>query len=77
MDDTRIAPDARALKAGRRTEGELIFALYEDESRLGRPHTPRERDAFTRGFFGTEYAEEIRHLAAAGLLDEEDGQEGA
>jgi len=42
---------------------------------LGRPHTPSERDGFTRGFFSVEYAAEVRLLARAGLLDDEDGQE--
>jgi hypothetical protein len=57
-----------------RTEAELVFAIHQDECKLGRPHRPSERDAFTRGFFGQEYAGEIRMLAAAGLLDDEDDE---
>ena len=33
--------------------------------------TPTERVAFVRGFFGQEYAAEVRLLAAEGLLDGE------
>jgi len=53
----------------------LVEAIAEDEARQGHPMTPREREAFARGFFGTEYAAEVRLLARAGLLDDEDGQE--
>jgi len=34
--------------------------------------TPSEREAFARGFFGQEYAAEVRLLAREGLLDDED-----
>jgi hypothetical protein len=36
----RCAEEAEALPA----------AIFEDEQRLGRPHSPRERKAFTDGF---------------------------
>jgi inosine/xanthosine triphosphate pyrophosphatase family protein len=83
MDDVRVHPEALAgdptpyaaewkrIRQSRRTEGELIASLIEDERELGRPHTPSEREAFAKGFFGQEYGEEIRLLAAQGLLDEE------
>lgn len=77
MDKDRITLDARSLKGSRRTEAELMEAVLADEKELGRPHLPSERDGFVRGFFGTEYALEIGHLAAMGLLDDEDGEEGA
>ena len=86
MDDVRVHPEALAgdpfafaaemerIRKSRRTEGDLIAALIEDEICQGRPHTPSERDAFARGFFGQEYGEEIRALANAGMLDDEDGR---
>ncbi len=66
--------DKRSVRVRRtdRTEAELIEAIAEDEERQGRPMTPSERIGFARGFYGQEYAEEIRYLAAAGLLDDED-----
>jgi hypothetical protein len=50
----------------------LVEAIAEDEASQGRSMTPSEREAFARGFFGIEYGEEIRMLAAQGLLDDED-----
>lgn len=29
---------------------ELLEAIRQDEARMGRPHTPREREAFSRAF---------------------------
>ncbi len=57
----------------RRTHLEEIEAIAE-EARLGRPMSPRERDAFVRGFHAPEYGEDIRLLAAQRLLDEEEGE---
>jgi hypothetical protein len=74
-DPIAYAADMERIRRSRRTEGDLIAALMMDERALGRPHTPGERDAFARGFFGQEYGDEIRLLAAEGLLDDEDGQE--
>ncbi len=68
-------PTTTTTRRNGHTEAELIFAIAADERQLGRPHTPGERDAFARGFFGEEYAEEIRMLAAVGLLDAEDEEE--
>ncbi len=48
--------------AGKRTEAELLEALAEDEARQGRPHTPREREAFAQGFFGEDYKQEDREV---------------
>jgi hypothetical protein len=58
-----------------RTEVELLFALLEDEKKLGREHTPGERLAFARGFFGPDYAEDIRRLAEIGHLAPEEDEE--
>jgi hypothetical protein len=77
VDERSLEEHAERLKQSHRTEGELIFAIFEDETKLGRPHTPGERDAFTRGFFSTEYGDEIRLLMALGVTDPEDGPEGA
>jgi len=70
-----FAAERKRVRRSRRTEAELVEAIAEDEARQGHPMTPREREAFARGFFGTEYAAEVRLLARAGLLDDED--EGA
>ncbi len=85
MSADRVHPETRAgdpfaaerkrIRRSRRTEAELVEAIAEDEKRQGRTMTPTEREAFARGFFGPEYAAEIRLLARAGLLDDED--EGA
>jgi hypothetical protein len=46
------------------TEQECIQAILEEESRLGRQMSQRERGAFARGFFGDEYRAELRRIAA-------------
>jgi len=74
-DPIAFAAERERVRQSRRTEAELVEAIHEDEAALGRPHTPSERDGFTRGFFSVEYAAEVRLLARAGLLDDEDGQE--
>ncbi|HEV8045577.1 MAG TPA: hypothetical protein VGP38_10370 [Rubrobacter sp.] len=82
MSDRRIppAPDrgqASFTGVRRLTEAELAESIHADEIKLGRPHTPSERMGFTRGFFGQEYAEEIRRLMALGVEepggDEDEG----
>lgn len=60
----------------RRTHAEELEAIAQEEARLGRPMSQRERTGFARGFYGREYAAEIRLLASSGCLDEEDGEEG-
>lgn len=64
----------RSSAITRRTYGEELAAVLEEEARLGRPMIPRERDAFVRGFHGQEYAEEIRRLMALGV-EEPEGEE--
>ena len=59
------------LKRSRRTYAEEMEAVAEEEARLGRPMSHREREAFARGFHGEEYVAEIRLLAAHGRLDDE------
>ena len=70
-----FAAERKRVRHSRRTEAELVEAIREDEARQGHPMTPREREAFARGFFGVEYAGEVRLLARTGLLDDEDGAE--
>jgi DnaJ-class molecular chaperone len=41
---------------------ELLEALAEGEANQGRPHTPREREAFARGFFGEGYRQGTREV---------------
>jgi hypothetical protein len=48
--------------ADKRTEAKLLEVLAEDEAKQGRPQTPREREAFARGFFGEEYRQEDREV---------------
>ena len=73
MADRRIPPVGDPFyAAGKRTEAELLEALAEDEAKIGRPHTPREREAFARGFFGEEYRAELRCLAELGVECPED-----
>jgi hypothetical protein len=42
----------RDRKHGAAHQSELVEAIREDEAHLGRPHTPREREAFSRAFIG-------------------------
>jgi hypothetical protein len=70
-----FAAERRRVRQSRRTEAELVEAIREDEESQGRPMSPSEREGFARGFFGQEYAAEVRLLARAGLLDDEDGAE--
>ena len=69
-----FAAQRRRARQSRRTEAELIEAIHQDEAQQGRPMTPSERESFARGFFGQEYAAEVRLLARARLLDGEDGE---
>ena len=61
------------LRRSRRTYGEEMEAVAEEEARLGRPMSHREREAFARGFHGEPYLEEIRLLAAHGRQDDREG----
>jgi hypothetical protein len=70
-----FAAERKRVRHSRRTEAELVEAIREDEARQGRPMTPSERDAFARGFFGQEYAAEVRLLARTGMLDDPDGDQ--
>jgi arsenate reductase-like glutaredoxin family protein len=56
-------PRSRIARS-RFTEQECLQAILDEESRLGRPLTPRERVAFAQGFHSTEYREEVRRLMA-------------
>lgn len=82
MSDHRVHPATRAgdpfaygaemarLKRSRRTYAEEMAAVAEEEARLGRPMSHREREAFARGFHGEEYVAELRLLARYGRLGE-------
>ena len=75
MDEVRISSEGGPYyAASKRAEAELIGALAEDEAKQGRPHTPREREAFARGFFGGEYRRDIRRLAALGVEPPEEDE---
>ncbi len=63
-----FAAERQRVRQSRHTEAELVEAIAEDEAQQGRPMTPTEREAFARGFFGQEYAAEVRMLARAGML---------
>ena len=39
-----------ASRAARSTEDQCMEAIREEESRMGRPFTPREREAFSWAF---------------------------
>ena len=74
-DPIAFAAERKRVRQSHRTEEELVAALREDEKTLGRPHLPSEREAFAQGFFSVEYGQEIRMLAAQGLLDPEDDED--
>ena len=80
MTHRRIPPAGDPIHAAppkprRRTEAELAEAVHEDETKLGRPHTPSERMGFTRAFHGQEYGEEIRRLMALGVEEPGEAEE--
>jgi hypothetical protein len=50
----RLEEPRRGLSE-RRTEAELVEAVYEEEGRRGYPMSYGERVAFARGFFAPEY----------------------
>jgi hypothetical protein len=59
----------------RRTYPQLIEAIREEETRLGRPMTMNEIDAFARGYHAEEYRLDARRLMAWGVeepYEEED-----
>jgi hypothetical protein len=55
---------------GSSTHEECVEAMHEEEARLGRPMSQREREAFARGFHAPSYRAEIGSLMASGLLDD-------
>ena len=58
----------------RRTYPDLIEALRDEETRLGRPMTMNEIDAFARGYHAEEYLIDVRRLMAWGV-EEPDEEE--
>jgi hypothetical protein len=69
VDEVRIPPAGDGFyAAGRRTETELVEAIAEEESRLGRSMTPSEREEFARRFFAPEYRQEQRGLEIRDLM---------
>lgn len=59
------------VRRARRTDAELVEAILEDEERLGRRMSDRERVAFAQGFHGEAYVEELRLMAEHGRQDDE------
>jgi hypothetical protein len=74
--DTRSVarPGFAGARSPRLTEADLAEAIHEDEARLGREMTPREREGFARGFFAEEYRDDLRRIAAAVAASDEDGE---
>lgn len=64
--------EATQIRRARRTHAEEVEAVFEEETRLGRPMTPGEREHFVRGFHSQSYVAEVRLLARVGLLDEDE-----
>ena len=55
----------------RRTYPELIEAIRDEETRLGRPMTMGEIDAFARGYHAEEYRLDVRRLMSWGVEEPE------
>jgi hypothetical protein len=55
----------------RRTYPELIEAIRDEETRLGRPMTRGEIDAFARGYHAEEYRLDVRRLMSWGVEEPE------
>jgi hypothetical protein len=60
----------RIARPARFGEEACLEAMAEEEARLGRPMSQREREGFARGFHSTEYREELRRLMVLGVRDE-------
>jgi hypothetical protein len=79
VDEPRVAAGDPFMAAGRssslesirdivrRTYPELLGAIRDEETRLGRPMTMGEIDAFARGYHAEEYRVDVRRLMAWGV----------
>jgi hypothetical protein len=86
VDEHRVAAGDPFIAAGRssslesvrdivgRTYPELIEAIRNEETRLGRPMTMGEIDAFARGYHAEEYRLDVRRLMSWGV-EEPDEEE--
>ncbi len=86
MDDYRVAAGDPFMAAGRssslesvreivrRTYPELIEAIRDEETLLGRPMTMGEIEAFARGYHAEEYWLDVRRLMSWGV-EEPDEEE--
>jgi hypothetical protein len=86
VDDYRVAAGDPFVAAGRssslesiqeivrRTYPELIEAIRDEETRLGRPMSMGEIDAFARGYHAEEYRLDVRRLMTWGV-EEPDEEE--
>lgn len=52
------------IARSRFTEQECLQAIREEEVRVGRELTPRERVAFAQGFHSTEYRQDLAEIMA-------------
>ncbi len=87
MDDYRVAAGDPFVAAGRssslesireivrRTYPELIEAIRDEETRLGRPMTMGEIDAFARGYHAEEYRLDLRRLTVWGVEEPDEEEE--
>ena len=86
MDDYRVAAGDPFMAAGRssslesireivrRSYPELIEAIKDEETLMGRPMNMGEIDAFARGYHAEEYRLDLRRLMSWGV--EEPDEEG-
>jgi hypothetical protein len=87
VDDYRVAAGDPFVAAGRfssvesiqeivrRTYPELVEAIRDEETRLGRPMTMGEIGAFASGYHAEEYRMDVRKLMSWGV-EEPDEEEG-
>lgn len=77
-DPIAYAAEMRRVRQSRRSYLEEIEAIHEEEARLGRPMSQREREAFVRGFHSQEYVNDVELALWMNILAreaDEDGQE--
>jgi hypothetical protein len=84
LDNHRVAAGDPFVAAGRstslesiqeivrRTYPELVEAIRDEETRLGRPMTMGEIDAFARGYHAEEYRLDVRRIMAMGAEELEE-----
>ena len=58
----------------RRTHTDLLRAIREEQTRLGRQMTDSELDRFAREYYAEEYRQDLRRIMALGIEESEEDE---